>query len=165
MQCPPKCNNHGCVCVCAHDATYLVHWHAGSHGGHTSPGSPPAGRVGACLHSRMAGQDMRMNTNANTVTHTRTHSVELWGKKHRVKAFYSTSLPLQLSRNMTFKTPASLSLFWQLQQPHFLKEKIENNCDRKCVGVRKTIHKYSRSEVNNVPSAYCHFNRRKKNIR
>ena len=60
-----------CVSVCAHVATYLMHWHAGSHGGHTSPGSPPAGRVGACLHSRMEGH---AHAYTNTDTHTYTHT-------------------------------------------------------------------------------------------
>lgn len=38
--------------VAVRHVTYLTWWHVDCHGGHTSPGSPPAGRAGARLRRR-----------------------------------------------------------------------------------------------------------------
>lgn len=53
--------------VGADHATYLVHWHVGSLGGHTSPGSPPAGKSGACLHGPMAPHEHTHTFTAESV--------------------------------------------------------------------------------------------------
>ncbi len=54
--------------VAVRHVTYLTWWHVDCHGGHTSPGSPPAGRAGARLRRR---------------THKHTHS-QVWREKERV---------------------------------------------------------------------------------
>lgn len=87
----------------------------------------------------------------------------MWGKKHQVKAFYSNTLPLQaeiwhLKHTSTAKTTlAAAAAIFLFLSFFFLKK--QQLWQKMCRSLSHNTQ-YSRSEINNLLSAYFYLNKR-----